>query len=115
MYRWLWLAMFVLLLFGGVRYAHADSFSFFCSSESVADQIGEALSHGTAEADEVAEPFLAIHECWYSNDPVFQYVVHQGSTFGTITVVGLSHKSGDFPELWGLMSSKEVNYQIGSI
>lgn len=117
LYRALWLVMFLLFPFAGV--AHADTLTFECRSEEMANQIAEALTSGGQQAaDIVAEPYLALGECMYFNEPVFVYIVHKGATFGDkfkVTVVGVSHKIGAFPDFYGLIPTSELSEQLGSI
>lgn len=116
MFRALWLAMLLIFPFAGV--AHADTITFSCRSEEITNQIADALANGGQEAaDIVAEPMLALGECQYT-EKLFVYVVHKGATFGEkfkITVVGVSRKIGDFPEMWGMMPTSELTEQLGSI
>lgn len=111
----LWLVVFLLLLFGGV--AHAETVKFMCRTEEAANQIAEAISMKPETVDEVTDPLIALGECKYLPEEMFVYVVQTGQTFGTtfrITVLGLAHKIGEFPDMWGLKAT-DTHHEDGSI
>ena len=91
--------------------ARAETTQFICKSEDAANAIGTALLESTDRADEVAQPLLALGECHYLDEKMFVYVVHRGATYGSeskFMVVGFSAKMGEFPNMWGLISTDEL-------
>ena len=91
--------------------ARAETTQFVCKSEDAASAIGAALMEGTDKADQIAAPLLALGECHYLDEKMFVYVVHRGATYGNeskFIVVGFSKKMGEFPNMWGLMSTDEL-------
>ncbi len=91
--------------------ARAETTQFICKSEDAANAIGAALVESTDKAGEVVEPLLALGACHYLDEKMFVYVVHRGTTYGNeikFLVVGLSQKMGEFPDMWGLMSTEEL-------
>jgi hypothetical protein len=91
--------------------ARAETTQFVCKSEDAANAIGAALLESTDTANEVAEPLLAMGECHYLDEKMFVYVVHRGTTYGDeskFMVVGFSEKMGEFPDMWGLISTNEL-------
>jgi hypothetical protein len=91
--------------------ARAETTQFICKSEDAADAIGAALLESADKANEVAEPLLELGECHYLDEKKFVYVVHRGTTYGDeskFMVVGLSEKIGEFPDMWGLISTNEL-------
>lgn len=112
-FRALWVVIVVLAF---VPHARADTISFYCRNEEATNQIAEALANeGQFAADAVAKPFMALRVCGYFDEPLFVYITHKGSTFGEVTVVGVSRKIGEFPEWWGMLPSKDIGWQTGSI
>ena len=92
--------------------ARSDTVRFVCKTEESASSIGEAVAEDLEMAREVIHPFLMFGECEYLSEKMFAYVVHRGATYGTtskLTVVGLSHKMGEFPEMWGLVPTAELH------
>jgi len=50
-------------------------------------------------------------KCWALDQKTFAYLAHRGATFGTVvkmTVVGLSQKMGEYPDMWSVMPTTEV-------
>jgi hypothetical protein len=91
--------------------ARAETTQFICQSEDAVNAIGAALLESTDRANEIAEPLLALGECHYLDEKMFVYVVHRGATYGAeakFLVVGFSQKMGEFPDMWGLMSTEEL-------
>ena len=91
--------------------ARAETTQFICKSEDAANAIGAALVESTDSADEVAEPLLALGECHFLDEKMFVYVVHRGTTYGNeskFIVVGFSQTMGQFSEMWGLISTEEL-------
>jgi hypothetical protein len=91
--------------------ARADNVSFICRSEEAANAIGEALAEGQEKGREVAYPLLQMGVCEYLDEKIFVYIVHRGGTYGStnrLTVVGLSPKMGEFPDMWGLKPTDEL-------
>ncbi len=95
--------------------AHADTVGFACKNEEAINEIAESLNQSQHEADETAEPYIALGICQYFDERLFIYVVHVGTTYGKITVVGVSDKQGTFPTMWSMKESKDINLQVGSI
>ena len=92
--------------------ARSDTVRFVCKSEESASSVGEALAEGQEMAREVIHPFLMFGECEYLSEKMFVYVVHRGATYGAtakVTVVGLSHKMGEFPEMWSLVPTDDLH------
>ena len=91
--------------------AHAETTQFVCKSEDAANAIGAALVESADRAEEVAQPLLMLGECHVLDEKMFVYVVHRGATYGNeskFIVVGFSEKMGEFPNMWGLMSTDEL-------
>ena len=109
-----WLCLFAIPIGCAViaAEARADTVRFVCKSEESANTIGEALAEGEEMVRQVIHPFLMFGECEYLDEKRFVYVVHRGTTYGTtlkITVVGLSHKMGEFPEMWSLVPTHDLH------
>jgi hypothetical protein len=105
-----WLCAFGLSCAAAVP-ARADNVSFICRSEEAANAIGAALAEGQERAREVAYPLLQMGACEYLDEKIFVYVVHRGGTYGDtykLTVVGLSQKMGEFPNMWGLKPADDL-------
>ncbi len=83
------------------------------------NNIADALTTGGQQkADIVAEPYLALGECQYTPEPLFIYIVSKGTTFGDkfkVTVVGISRKIGELPEMWGMIETSTLSEQLGTI
>jgi hypothetical protein len=91
--------------------ARAEETQFVCHSEESADVIGAAIVESHERVDEVARVLLAMGVCEYLDKKIFVYVVHRGTTFGTgskVTVVGLSRKMDELPDMWGLIPTDEL-------
>ena len=111
MFKWLWLSAFAFCFIAVAIAAHADTVRFYCNSEESANMVGAAVVEGQDEAMELARPLLMVGECTYLSEKMFVYVVHRGATFGTtskVTVVGLSRKLGEWPDMWGFLPTDEL-------
>jgi hypothetical protein len=100
--------MFILLIFGGVQYSHADepdTTNFACDSEMAMNEIAAALVKSQQDADNVAHDYLVKRTCRFTNTPITVVVAYRGMTYGEgdarIVVVGF--KSADNIWLYGLM------------
>ena len=117
MFKQVWLSAFALSYALFATGARAENIRFICKTENSANAIGAAIAEGDARAGEIIEPFMELGECEYLKEKMFAFVVHRGATYGTaskITVVGLSQKMGEFPEMWALMPADEL-YGDGTI
>jgi hypothetical protein len=110
MFKQLLFSTFSLCLAAAVP-VRAEETQFICRTEQSANTIAAAIAESRERADEKVQPLLKIGACEYLDEKIFVYVVRRGTTFGTrykVTVVGLSRKMGEFPDMWGLIRSDEL-------
>lgn len=91
--------------------AHAAETQFACQTEESANKLGASVGHNLVEGDQMARALVTQGACTFFDQKVPVYVVHRGATFGTdfkVTVVGLSSKAGETPEMWGLMPTAQL-------
>jgi hypothetical protein len=91
--------------------AHAAETQFACQTEESANKIGATVVDDLVQGNEMAKALVMLGACAYFDEKIFVYVVHRGATFGTdfkVTVVGLSSKIGEVPEMWGLIPSDQL-------
>jgi hypothetical protein len=92
--------------------AHAAETHFACQTEESANKIGATIVENVEKGGEMAEAMVMLGECTYFDEKDTVYVVHRGATFGKVlkvTVVGLSHKTGEIPEMWGLILTDQLD------
>lgn len=91
--------------------AHATETQFACQTEESANKIGAVIAQDLVKGDQMVDTLVMQGACSYFGDKLAVYVVHRGATFGTnfkVTVVGLSSKMGETPEMWGLIPTEEL-------
>ena len=74
--------------------------------------IGATIVENVEKGGEMAEAMVMLGECTYFDVKDTVYIVHRGASFGKIlrvTVVGLSHKTGEIPEMWGLILNDQLD------
>ena len=84
---------------------------FACKTEESAKKIGASFVVGLEEGDQVADSLVMTGACRYFGQKIYAYVVHRGPTFGTefkVTVVGLSSRIGQNPEMWAVMPTDQL-------
>ena len=91
--------------------AHATETQFACQTEDSANKLGAIIAQDPVRGDQMADTLVMQGACSYFGEKVSVYVVHRGATFVTdfkVTVVGLSSKMVETPEMWGVIPTKEL-------
>ena len=111
MFRWFWLGMFLLSFVLLVGEGRAESVRLICNTEESANTIDAAMTEGAERMKAILRPFFQLGKCQYLAEKMSAYVAHRGTSYETtskVIVVGLSKKSGEFPEMWTVMSAAEL-------